>query len=295
MTLRRAVAAPFGVIAFLLLSAPIASQVASAQSPDADLIQRVRDQVVQLQAQSPSLVAREQYKQTVSYRRTDPFGQQAASRELLSELLMVRLPGAAGWISFRDVLEVDGRKVGNREQRLVDLLQNPSPTALQQARQLAAESARYNIGNIPRTINLPDIALEFLSARHAGRMTFTVGERVRLGDQPAVMLRFQERTGPSIIRDNTGRDLLLSGRVWVEPASAALLRTELILRDRSSAGNCVVDFAVDERLKIRVPTRMTERYSASASTIDAVAVYSDYRRFGVSTDEKITKPPGVER
>jgi hypothetical protein len=53
-----------------------------------------------------------------------------------------------------------------------------------------------------------------------------------------------------------------------------------------------VDFGVDARLGIRVPIKMTERYAAGAETIDAIATYSDFRRFAVATEEKISKPPG---
>jgi hypothetical protein len=267
----------------------------SAQSPPEELLAKVRAFVVRFQQEAPSIVAREHYKQTVSYRRTDPFGPQAADRTLISELVMVRLPGTAGWISFRDVLEVDGRTVNDRERRLVELLQNPNPTAVQQARQLAAESARYNVGQLTRTFNVPDIALEYLSARHADRITFTRPERVRIGGREATSLRFSEDKGPTILRNPEGRDLRASGRVWVDSETAALVRTELIVRDRSSSGSCIVDFIRDERTGATVPAKMTERYNFSGGTIDAVAQYSNYRRFGVSTDEKLTKPPGVER
>lgn len=265
----------------------------SAPTPAADLVTRMREQVLRLQADAPSIVAREQYKQTVSYRRADPFGPQAASRTLISELVMVRLPGTAGWISFRDVFEVDGRRLDDREKRLVELLQNPNPSALQQARQLAEESARYNIGSLPRTINVPDIAFEYLSARHAERISFSAPGRARINGVDTMVMRFSEHTGPTILRNSEGRDLQVSGRVWVEPDSGALVRTEVIVRDRNSAGTCTVDFAVDQRLGARVPLKMTERYDLprSASTIDSVAQYSDFRRFGVATDEKIVKPP----
>jgi hypothetical protein len=53
-----------------------------------------------------------------------------------------------------------------------------------------------------------------------------------------------------------------------------------------------VDFAIDPRLGIRVPIKMTERYRTTGTTIDTVAKYSDFRRFTVATDEKVTKPPG---
>ena len=49
---------------------------------------------------------------------------------------------------------------------------------------------------------------------------------------------------------------------------------------------------MDAKLGLRVPIKMTERYSVTGETIDAVASYSDFRRFSIATDEKITKPPG---
>ncbi len=40
---------------------------------------------------------------------------------------------------------------------------------------------------------------------------------------------------------------------------------------------------------------MTERYVTPGESIDAVASYSDFRSFTVSTTEKLTKPPGAAR
>ena len=102
----------------------------SAQSQTSDLLTKVRENVIRFQTVAPSIVAREDYQQTASYpsHRTPP-----VSRALISELVMVKLPGEGGWVSFRDVLEVDGRRLNDRERRLVDLLQSPSPDALQQA------------------------------------------------------------------------------------------------------------------------------------------------------------------
>lgn len=267
-----------------------ASTFVFAQSPSVDIVAKLREHVVRLQADLPSIVARERYQQTASYssHRIPP-----VSRTLISELVMVKLPGEGGWVSFRDVLEVDGRKLDDHQRRLVDLLQTPSPNTLQQARQLAAESARYNVGEVARTINVPDIALEYLSARHADRISFTQPEHARVAGRETAALRFREHKGPSILRNSEGRDLLVGGRVWVEPESGALVRTELIVRDRNSSASCIVDFVVDEKLRATVPSKMTERYSIPGATIDAVANYSDYRRFGVSTNEKIIKPPPV--
>ena len=273
--------------------------LAIVRSQPIDLLARIREQAARLQEEAPSLVAREQYEQTIisissggNGWTTNPSVRPPEKRKLISELVMVRLPETAGWMSFRDVLQVDGRKVNDRQQRLIDLLTTPNPNTLQQARALAAESARFNIGRVARTINVPDIGLEFLSARHAARISFNPPERTRIEGAQALVLRFNERTGPTILRTPEGRDLLVSGRVWVEAESAALLRTEVVVRDRQSVGSCVVDFAMDERMAIRVPSKMTERYDLPGETINGVAEYSDYRRFGVATSEKVTKPPG---
>jgi hypothetical protein len=107
-----------------------------------------------------------------------------------------------------------------------------------------------------------------------------------------VVLKFEESAGPSIIRSVAGRDLLARGRVWAEPGSGAIVRTELLVEDRASNGSCTVDFGLDARLGIRVPIKMTERYRMTGETIDAVARYSDFRSFTVSTTEKLNKPPG---
>jgi hypothetical protein len=235
---------------------------------------------------APSLVAHEEYVQNATYAR-------GGERQVTTaDLVMVRIGGAAGWISFRDVLTVDKRRVSDREERLLKLLQSPAPNALTQARQIAQESARFNLGRITRTMNVPDMALEYLQPKHAARIRIEPLRNETIDGRPVVVLRFTEATGPSVIRSLVGRDLLARGRVWAEPGSGAIVRTELLIEDRSSKGTSTVDFGMEPRLGIRVPIKMTERYTTSGETIDAVAIYSDFRRFTVATDEKITKPPG---
>ena len=89
-----------------------------------------------------------------------------------AELLMVMLPGTTGWVSFRDVLTVNKRPVRDHEERLLKLLQSPQSNALEQARRIARESARFNLGSIIRTMNVPDMALEYLQPRHGDRIRF---------------------------------------------------------------------------------------------------------------------------
>jgi hypothetical protein len=262
-----------------------AAPVAAQSAPDA--IGAVRAFAAQYQREAPSLVAHEEYVQNAT------FGTRSGRQQITTaELVMVKLPAGAGWTWFRDVLTVDKRQVRDREQRLLKLLQSPEPDALDQARKIAQESARFNLGSITRTMNVPNMALEYLEPRQGDRIRFEQLRNDTIDGRPVVVLRFSESAGPSIIRSAVGRDLLARGRVWAEPGSGAIVRTELLLEDRLSNGTCTVDYGVDPRLGIRVPLKMTERYRVTGEAIDAVARYSDFRSFAVSTTEKVGKPPG---
>ena len=283
MSRRRTVRA---LILFLIAAISGAGMPAAEQSaPDA--IASVRAFAEQYQREAPSLVAFEEYVQDATDRRGI-----AEHQVTTAELVMVMLQGAASWVTFRDVLTVNKRPVRDREERLLKLLQSPEPNALTQARKIAQESARFNLGRITRTMNVPDMALEYLQPGHGARIRFEALRDETIEGQPVVVLRFRESAGPSIVRDVRGRDLLAVGRVWAEPDSGAIVRTELLVEDRVSKGTCTVEFRIDPRLGIRVPIKMTERYGMTGETIDAVARYSDFRRFTVATDEKLTKPPG---
>jgi hypothetical protein len=65
-------------------------------------------------------------------------------RRMKSELIMIA-ESANGWVEFRDVFEVDGKPVRDRDQRIVNLFMRPTNGAIAQGRRIADESARFNI------------------------------------------------------------------------------------------------------------------------------------------------------
>lgn len=67
-----------------------------------------------------------------------------------------------GWLPFRDVFEVDGRRLRDRDDRLVRLLLHPSRSSTERAQRIMAESTRYNLGRITRTINIPTLGVILL-------------------------------------------------------------------------------------------------------------------------------------
>jgi len=155
----------------------------------------------------------------------------ADRRELVSDFLLVKLPDTDEWLPFRDVFEVDSRRVRDREDRLSKLFLQPAPTALAQARRIMEESARYNIGNIQRTINLPVFALEVLRPSTQSRFRFS---RVKLDASVGANVYevdYREQTTPTLIHGVFGKDLFSHGRFWIEATTGHVLKSELLVDD----------------------------------------------------------------
>jgi hypothetical protein len=146
------------------------------------------------------VVAEETYRQRVhgGRGRTDArgFPVEAASqrRDLKSDLLLVRAPAGDRWIEFRDVFEVDGKPVRDRAERLAKLFLQPSASTQQQVDDIAAASARDNIGGVNRNVKLPVLALTVLEPQNRAWFSFK-GRRSRDAVTRAVPDRFDERAG----------------------------------------------------------------------------------------------------
>jgi hypothetical protein len=92
------------------------------------------------------LVAEETYAQRVApWKYDETLGRMVRActvckRTTRADLVFVRLSAEIPWASYRDVFEVEGRKVRELEQRLVKVLSNPRPDAQEQARKLLEAS-----------------------------------------------------------------------------------------------------------------------------------------------------------
>ena len=123
-----------------LLSVPAAN--ASAQEVSlASVLERGAAYVSNYRRQLSGIVAEEQYTQDERLAPTATVGipQQrttATHRELKSDFLLVPAPGADGLVEFRDVFEVDGKPVRDRENRLARLFLQRSPAADDQIRNI---------------------------------------------------------------------------------------------------------------------------------------------------------------
>ena len=262
----------------------------AAQAPSAEeLVVRGSQYVSEFVAKFSGVVAEEDYNQRhVPERRT---------RRLRSEFLIVQIPGGTDWLSFRDVFEVDGKAVRDRDERLVKLfLEPPSDALVRRASEIDRASARFNLHG--ELLNNPLTALALLQDAYRSRLRWSLVRNDRTVGPDVWSVRFEERQRPTILRGNGNRDLPVDGLVWIDAPTGRVLKTELrfgtggravgggiVLRNRSEI---ITTFAFDDRFGIAVPAEMREAHTFGADDVLTVATYGRFRRFGVTTDEAVS-------
>ena len=200
----------------------------------------------------------------------------------------MKIPGFEGWLPFRDVFEVDGQQVRDRQDRLVKLFVETSPSrALDNAQAIVRESARYNIGNVRRELNVPTLPLWFLEPQNTRRFNFRkVGEDT-LSGRRVFVVEYTEITRPTFIKTPDGDDVVSSGRIWAEPTTGRVHRTLLT----ASIATITVNYASRPEVPgLWLPVTMEEQYARGATLIKGKATYAKFRQFQVQTSEQIVLP-----
>ena len=280
----------------LMLGLMGTSPVGEAQEPSlVDVLVRTTDYVNGLTDQLSGTVAEERYEQRFR-ESVAAFGPPSQQRRVLrSDYLLVEPEGVDRYYGFRDVFEVDGRAVRDREDRLTRLFLDPSVSGKGQIQGILNESARYNIGDVERSINAPTLALLFLRPAYKPRFTF---ERVAdaapgLGvDRPedssdVWVIAYREAWPSTVIRGRGGENLPAQGRFWIESVTGRVLVSELVFEESTVEARVTVRYEADERMGHLVPVEMRERYRnrRSGSRVDGVATYTHFRRFVVQVEE----------
>jgi VWFA-related protein len=259
-------------------------------TPLATILERAGRYVLGYEENSRNLVAEESYRQWAPDART---GTGQVARTLRSDLVFVRLPGPLPWGSFRDVYEVDGQKVRDRERRLEKLFFTPGASDYEQAEAILNESSRYNLGRPYRNINVPTLGLLFLRPDNQQRLAFKRKGTRTVAGFSTVEVAFEEKASPTLVHDRWGNDVPASGRFWIDETRGSVLRTEVEydLETEKSArspdawerGLVSTEYRREAALECFVPDTMTELYHYwGIGRIDAVARYAKYRRFETS-------------
>ena len=208
-------------------------------------------------------------------------GGQMNLQEIHSDYLLVQLGGdGEGFMPFRDAYEAKGRKLRNRDERLLKLFTSNDKQRFEKAAKLSEESAKHNLGNVARTINIPLLAMMFLHPRVNERFEFTDGGEETVAGRILRKAIYKEVARPTLIKTSRGRDLAMTGIIWIDPFSGTVVKTELNAADPIVRTQVVVTFRRDDALDMWVPEKMEEYYKAYSAVDDilATATYTNVRK-----------------
>lgn len=205
----------------------------------------------------------------------------------VADLLLVKVGDKT--MSFRDVAAVDGKTVRDRQERLRKLFLDDtvSRTAMRQARAIADESSRYNIG-FSRSLEALMIPLEILQPQSASGFQFA---------SAAEGLTFQEFRSPSLVRYRNGgrvQDMFLHGRFTVDVDSGRVRGASLIATNTAFETTFDIRYVEDATVSLLLPAEMHEGYRHAEKPgddqLDVSSSYSNFRRFHVNVDERFEEP-----
>lgn len=275
----------------MLACAPIAGL--SAQPDTAHVVTSAQRYLGAWQIQLAAIVAEERYEQARSVFGRPPSGvashpvgagwQPAETRQTVADVLFLRVPKRDGWMCFRDVFEVDGRPVRDRQQRFDALFRAPGSDIATSALAIANESARFNLGAVSRNVNTPATALIFLLPAFAETIDWTLDARGAYDGAPAWVLGFRQRRPPFAVRTPDGKRVEASGRFWLRPGDAHIKATEVVLRTKTISSRVHTAYGPARGLEQWVPVRMDDEYTIPGrERVTGSAAYGNHRVFQTS-------------
>jgi len=251
-----------------------------------DVMRRVAGYVAAYGDKASIVVGTEHYTQETDGSAADAYER----RVIVAEFAIVKVESARGWLGFRDAIEVDGRSIRDREDRLVRLLTSAGGR-YDEAGRLTAESARFNIGHVVRTFNVPTTVLFYFSREHQERFKFTAKG---VNADGTWEIAYRETQHPTLIRTPEGKSVPSDGSFWVNPADGTIVRTLLkvggdgIGAPKGTRGDGTIDVTYSRvaALDMWLPELMIEQFEIQGGdnweTVTGRATYTNYRQFQTS-------------
>jgi hypothetical protein len=267
----------------------VVAHAAQEREPDLKtVLRRSGDYVRDYRDRLSEIVAEERYVQRTEADRPDR-DVQKRERVLKSDFMLLRgYAGEDSWIGVREVFEIDGESAEGERGHLWSLLMDTQTPVSIRLRALADQQARYNLGSLYRTINVPTVALEFLRPDRQSRTRYKRSGTAVFHDRQVWTVTFEDRDRPTLIRTPTGQDVRSTGVFWIDPRDGAVLRTELHAGENRGHGfrsMILVSYQRIDRFDMLLPDDMNELYVTGATRIEGHATYGNFRRF--ETDARI--------
>jgi hypothetical protein len=258
--------------------------------------------VMNYEQQFALLVSEEHYVQELqrppnpgdNLSRSNPGGGMRAGgamniQNIKSDFVLVQLGmDGEGWMPFRDAFEVKGKKLRNREDRLLKLFLENDKDAFDKAARFNEATTKHHLGNVARTINIPTLGMMLLHPRVNERFEFTDGGEETIAGRVLRKAVYREAARPTLIKTTRGRDLALTGTIWIDPFSGAVVKSEMNAADPAVRCQVTVTFRRDDTLEMWVPDKMVEYYKAALAVDDilATATYTNVRKYRRSDLER---------
>jgi hypothetical protein len=286
----------------LALALAMAAIGVRAQPPAlSDVLDRAASYVATFERQLTGIAADETYVQSMGIPGRHGEFIPTTQRRLTATLLLMR-EGDEGYLEARDVRDVDGVPVRDRAGSLAARAASEAPRwGVAEKMQLRSDNARYNIGDIVRTINTPLLALQVLRRQNQSRFSFSpstdrsasVGAAAA-GDTPGVfrvstdvwVIGFRERAPGTLIRTETGRDVPCRGRLWIDAGTGRVMMTEMIVKSRQVEAQVTVSFKSEPLLGLLPPIEMHELYRASGRNQTIVEASASYGPFHLTSQTR---------
>jgi hypothetical protein len=214
------------VVAWLLLSIEVAGGDWAFTIPQSRSLQdRVQDYIARFEREASALVAEEHYVQRLV--RGGGESRVETMRELRSDYVLVKPADNEPWLGYRDIYEVDGMPVRERDARIVRILSTTAPDSGERAMAFAREGSRFNLGP-ERTVNTPTLPHQLLAKANASRFRF----RIARGWQRQTIseIQFEERERPTLVRTVDGMSIDTHGTLRVRVSDGAILGARLRFR-----------------------------------------------------------------
>ncbi len=163
---------------------PLTSKAAlnGPATPDLDLVlSRAARYVEEYEAELGNLIGEETYVQSPADRKKQRTESDFAILQVGKE-----------WVGMRDVRCLDGVAVQHKAADFQKILNDSPAAVLKTLDNISHESARYNIGPVQRTTNLPTFALRILRQHNLRRFDFQKTGETIIGGIRTWAVSFQE-------------------------------------------------------------------------------------------------------
>ncbi len=250
----------------LALMAGVAT-VASAQTPgDPQLepvLARMGAYISGYAEKAALVVAVEEYTQTVML---DGAPVPIQPRRLVAEFAIVKTSDGSGWVGFRDVVEVNGRALVDRRDRLRSLFAATGTADATELQRIANESSRFNVGPVSRNFNVPTSAMFFFLPDNLARFAFTRKGTKKVNGVETWEVAVKETRSPTLIMTRAGADVPITGTLWIKPDDGTVVRTRLQLKNFADQMTSPVQGAPSQRPEIN-PAAPQGRRAAAVPTM----------------------------